>query len=73
MLAFFVLGIMSIFWMAVAAVVILVEKLLPRGEVFARMLAVILIALGTWIAVSPRSMPGLHQPDRMPMEMGMPR
>jgi predicted metal-binding membrane protein len=73
MLALFVLGIMSVFWMAVAAVVILIEKLLPRGEAFARVLAVTLIALGAWIAVSPRSMPGLHQPDHMPMEMGMPR
>jgi hypothetical protein len=54
-------------------VVILVEKLLPRGETFARALAVALIALGGWIAVSPQSMPGLHQPDRMPMQMGMPR
>jgi predicted metal-binding membrane protein len=73
MLALFALGIMSVFWMAVAAVVILVEKLLPRGETFARALAVALIALGGWIAVSPQSMPGLHQPDRMPMQMGMPR
>jgi predicted metal-binding membrane protein len=73
MLALFALGIMSVFWMAVGAVVILVEKLLPGGETFARVLAVALIALGAWIAVSPRSMPGLHQPDRMPTEMGMPR
>jgi predicted metal-binding membrane protein len=73
MLALFALGIMSVFWMAVAAVVILVEKLLPRGETFARALAVALIALGGWIAVSPQSMPGLHQPNHMPMKMGMPR
>ena len=64
MLALFALGIMSVFWMAVAAVVILVEKLLPGGETFARVLAVALVALGAWIAVSPRSTPGLHQPDR---------
>jgi len=73
MLALFALGIMSVFWMAVAAVVILVEKLLPGGETFARVLAVALIALGAWIAVSPQNLPGLHQPDRMPAQMGMPR
>ncbi len=39
MLALFALGIMSLFWMAVAAAAILVEKMLPGGEVFARVLA----------------------------------
>ncbi len=71
MLALFALGIMSVFWMAVAALAILVEKLSPGGEAFARVLAVTLIVLGAWIAVSPGSMPGLHRPDRMPMQMGM--
>ena len=73
MLALFALGIMSVFWMAVAAAAILVEKTLPGGEVFARMLAVVLVALGTWIALSPGSVPGLQQPDQTqtPMQMGM--
>jgi predicted metal-binding membrane protein len=73
MLALFALGIMSVFWMAVAAVAILVEKLAPRGETFARVLAVTLVVLGAWVALSPRSVPGLHRPDRMPvpMQMGM--
>jgi predicted metal-binding membrane protein len=72
MLALFALGIMSVFWMAVAAVAILAEKLLPGGEVFARVLAVALVVLGAWVAVSPQSTPGLHQPDQMhmPMQMG---
>ncbi len=75
MLALFALGIMSVFWMAIVAVAILVEKTLPGGEVFARVLAVALVALGAWIAVAPESAPGLHQPDQMhgPMRMGMPR
>ena len=75
MLALFALGVMSVFWMAAAAVVILVEKLLPGGEAFARVLAIALVALGAWIAVSPQSAPRLHQPDRMPvpMKMGMAR
>jgi predicted metal-binding membrane protein len=69
MVALFALGIMSVFWMAVAAVVILVEKTLPRGEAFARVLALALVVLGTWIALSPGTVPGLQQPDRMQMQM----
>jgi len=69
MLALFVLGIMSLFWMAVAAVAILAEKTFPGGERLARVLAVALVAAGVWIAVSPASLPGLHQPGHMPMEM----
>jgi predicted metal-binding membrane protein len=71
MLALFALGVMSLFWMGVVAVAILIEKVLPGGEAFARALAVILIALGIWVAVSPGSVPGLTQPGDMelPMEM----
>jgi len=67
MLALFALGVMSLFWMAVIAVAILVEKALPGGEAFARLLAVVLVALGIWVAVSPASVPGLQQPTPMPM------
>lgn len=61
MLALFALGVMSLFWMAVVAVVILVEKALPGGETFARLIAVGLVALGIWVAVDPASVPGLTQ------------
>ena len=71
MLALFALGIMSVFWMAVAAAAILVEKTLPRGEALARVLAVSLVALGAWIAVSPGTVPGLQQPGQLHMQMGM--
>ena len=71
MLALFALGIMSVFWMAVAAAAILVEKTLPRGEALARVLAVSLVALGAWIAVSPGTVPGLQQPGQLDMQMGM--
>ena len=67
MLALFALGVMSLFWMAVVAVAILVEKVLPGGERFARLLAVVLVALGIWVAVSPASVPGLKQPAQMSM------
>ncbi len=69
MFALFVLGIMSVFWMAVAAVAILIEKTFPRGEVFARVLALVLVTLGAWIALSPASLPGFRQPGQMQMQM----
>jgi predicted metal-binding membrane protein len=67
MLALFALGVMSLFWMAVVAAAILVEKTLPGGEAFARVLALVLVALGIWVAVSPASVPGLTQPNGMQM------
>ena len=67
MLALFALGVMSLFWMAVIAAVIFVEKLLPRGEAFARIFAVTALILGVWVAVSPGSVPWLTEPT--PMEM----
>jgi predicted metal-binding membrane protein len=71
MLALFALGVMSLLWMAVVAAVILIEKALPGGQSFARLLAVVLIALGIWVAASPGSVPGLTQPGDMPMQAGM--
>jgi predicted metal-binding membrane protein len=71
MVILFVLGPMSLIWMAVVAVVIFAEKVLPRGPRLARLFAVVLVALGTWVAVSPASVPGLTEPDRTPsMQMG---
>jgi hypothetical protein len=63
MLALFALGVMSLVWMAVIAVVIFAEKLLPAGETFARVFAVALLAGGIWVAAAPASVPGLVQPD----------
>ena len=69
MLALFALGAMSLFWMAVVAAAILVEKALPGGEMVARLLAVAFIALGIWVAASPSNVPGLTEPSQPPMEM----
>jgi predicted metal-binding membrane protein len=69
MLALFALGVMSLFWMAVVAAAILVEKAVPGGEAFARLLAVVLLALGIWVAASPASVPGLKQPTQTQMQM----
>jgi predicted metal-binding membrane protein len=63
MLALFALGVMSLFWMAVVAVVILAEKVSPKGEQLARVFAVCLVALGVWVAAAPASVPGLVQPN----------
>jgi hypothetical protein len=43
--------------------VIFAEKLLPAGEMFARVFAVALVAGGIWVAAAPASVPGLVQPD----------
>jgi predicted metal-binding membrane protein len=63
MLALFALGVMSLFWMAVVAVVILAEKVAPRGEQLSRLVAACLLALGIWVAAAPASVPGLVAPD----------
>jgi predicted metal-binding membrane protein len=63
MVALFALGVMSLFWMAVIAAVIFVEKLLPAGETFSRVFAVALVAAGIWVGAAPASVPGLVQPD----------
>lgn len=73
MAVLFVLGVMSLFWMAIVAVAIFAEKVLPRGPRLAPVFAVALVALGIWVAVSPASVPGLTEPGGSPsmgMEMG---
>jgi predicted metal-binding membrane protein len=71
MAVLFVLGAMSLFWMAVVAAAIFAEKVLPRGPRLSPVFAVALVALGIWVAVSPASVPGLTEPGRSPsMEMG---
>jgi predicted metal-binding membrane protein len=70
MVALFVLGVMSLLWMALLAAVIFVEKALPLGQRLSRAFAVVFIALGIWVAASPGSVPGLIEPDGSPsMEM----
>lgn len=66
MAVLFAVGVMSLFWMAVVAVVIFAEKVLPHGLRVARVVAPVLVALGLWVAVSPSSVPGLTEPDQAP-------
>jgi predicted metal-binding membrane protein len=71
MAVLFVLGVMSLVWMAVMAVVIFAEKVLPSGPRLVPVVAVALVALGVWVAVSPATVPGLTEPTAMPsMQMG---
>jgi predicted metal-binding membrane protein len=71
MVILFALGVMSLFWMALIATVIFAEKVLPFGFQLSRVFTVAFVALGTWIAVSPGSVPGLTDPDRAPSMMQM--
>jgi predicted metal-binding membrane protein len=62
MLVLFALGVMSLVWMGVVAVLIFAQKVFPHGEKLSRLFAFAFAAFGIWIAVSPGSVPGLTQP-----------
>jgi predicted metal-binding membrane protein len=66
MAVLFALGVMSVVWMAVVAGVIFAEKVLPQGPRLARPVAVALLALGLWVALSPSTVPGLTEPGMSP-------
>jgi len=53
------LGVMSVTWMSVIAVVILAQKLLPAKVAFDVPLALAIVALGILIVIAPSSVPGL--------------
>jgi len=56
------LGVMSITWMAVIAVLVLAQKLLPVKAAIDTPLALMIVGLGIWIVVAPSSVPGLTPP-----------
>jgi predicted metal-binding membrane protein len=53
------LGVMSVTWMSVVAVLVVVQKLLPPRASIDVPLALAILALGIVIAVAPSSIPGL--------------
>jgi predicted metal-binding membrane protein len=56
------LGVMSLTWMAVIAVLVLAQKLLrPRAAVDVPLVLAI-VGLGIWIVLAPSSVPGLVPP-----------
>jgi predicted metal-binding membrane protein len=65
MAALFALGVMSLAWMTVVAVLIAAERLLPRPAPLA--VALVLLALGTSVALVPGELPGFTVPDAQPM------
>jgi predicted metal-binding membrane protein len=60
-----VVGVMSLFWMAVIAAVILVEKVLPFGDRASRVFALAFVLLGLLVAFEPSAVPGLTEPGSM--------
>ena len=54
-----VLGIMSVIWMSVIAVLVLAQKLLPARAAVDVPLALAIAGLGIWIVLAPLSIPGL--------------
>ena len=59
MLVLVVLGVMSITWMVVIAIVVLAQKLLPPKAAIDVPLALAIVGLGVLIVAAPSSVPGL--------------
>jgi predicted metal-binding membrane protein len=55
-------GVMSVTWMAIVAVVILAQKLAPPVAAVDVSLALALVGLGALIVVAPDAVPGLRAP-----------
>ncbi len=62
MLMLVALGVMSVAWMAVIAVLILAQKLLPAKAAIDVPLALAIVGLGILIVIAPSSVPGLTPP-----------
>ena len=56
------LGVMSVTWMFVIAVLVLAQKLLPAKAAVDVPLALAIIGLGIWIILAPASVPGFVPP-----------
>jgi predicted metal-binding membrane protein len=56
------LGIMSVTWMSVIAILVLAQKLLPPKAAVDVPLALAITGLGIWIILAPSSVPGLMPP-----------
>jgi predicted metal-binding membrane protein len=71
MAALFALGVMSIQWMALIAVLIAAEKLLPWRRVAMTAVTVVLLVLGLAVAFVPERVPWLMAPAPAMHEMNM--
>jgi predicted metal-binding membrane protein len=50
----FVAGVMNLVWVAALGLFVLAERVLPRGDVAARIAGIVLVAWGVWLAASAR-------------------
>ena len=62
MVVLFAVGVMSITWMVVVARSCSPRRCCRSASASRRLLAVVLIAFGIWVAVAPGSVPGLTRP-----------
>jgi predicted metal-binding membrane protein len=62
MLMLVALGVMSITWMAVIAVLVLAQKLIPAKAAIDVPLALAIVGLGILVVLAPSSIPGLTPP-----------
>jgi predicted metal-binding membrane protein len=62
MLMLVALGVMSVTWMSVIAVLVLAQKLLPAKAAIDVPLALAIVGLGILIVIAPASVPGLTPP-----------
>jgi predicted metal-binding membrane protein len=62
MLVLVALGVMSVIWMFVIAVLILAQKLLPAKAAIDVALGLAIVGLGILIVIAPSSAPGLTPP-----------
>jgi predicted metal-binding membrane protein len=62
MLMFVAVGVMTVIWMAVIAVLVLAQKLLPAKVAIDVALALAIVGLGFVIVVAASSVPGLTPP-----------
>jgi len=70
MASLFALGVMSVFWMAVVAGIIAVEKTLPWRQGVTYATAALLAGIGVLLLVAPDLLPGLTVPSGQGMPMG---
>lgn len=62
MASLFALGVMSVLWMAVVALVIAIEKTIPWGRPATYVAAIALVAVGIMVLAAPSAIPGLTIP-----------
>jgi predicted metal-binding membrane protein len=59
MVAFIALGVMSVTWMVIGAVILFVQKVVPAQRAVDLTVALAIVALGVLILAAPESIPGL--------------